>query len=246
MYELDVFFSYNAGEQTQYQVYMYEQVDKYVSCINNFNAFRITEDKFKTSDLLKNAGIRTTEYFLCHREEVDKIRQIVKDWGKVVFKRVDGWGGIGMALIDSQDKLDMILPFLNQTDLRFFYIERFVDYDGSDFRVDLVDGEFIACYGRKAKEGDWRTNVTSGGSVILRDDYTDEIIEIAKKAANVIDIEVAGVDIIYDRANDEYVVLEVNGIPAFATPEQEKLGLNFNDKKIEAIVKLIDRKIKGN
>jgi ribosomal protein S6--L-glutamate ligase len=36
----------------------------------------------------------------------------------------------------------------------------------------------------------------------------------------------------------------VNGIPAFATPEQEKIGLNFNNKKIELIVDLIDRKTK--
>jgi ribosomal protein S6--L-glutamate ligase len=39
-------------------------------------------------------------------------------------------------------------------------------------------------------------------------------------------------------------VIEVNGIPAFATPEQEKMGLNFNDKKIDLIVDLIDRKSK--
>ena len=46
----------------------------------------------------------------------------------------------------------------------------------------------------------------------------------------------------YDREKEEYVVLEVNGIPAFATPEQEKQGLNFNNKKIEKIVDLIDKK----
>ena len=164
---------------------------------------------------------------------------------KAVFKTVDGWGGMGMALVDSKDKLDMILPFLNQTDLRFFYIEKFVDYDGSDFRVDIVDNQFIACYGRKAKQGDWRTNVTSGGSVILRDDFDDKLIEIAKKAAKALNMDVAGVDIIYDRQKQDYVVLEVNGIPAFATPEQEKMGLNFNDKKIEVLANLIDKKIKG-
>jgi ribosomal protein S6--L-glutamate ligase len=53
------------------------------------------------------------------------------------------------------------------------------------------------------------------------------------------------VDLIYDREKEDYVVLEVNGIPAFATPEQEKMGLTFNDKKIDLIVDLIDRKIKG-
>ncbi|BAF70003.1 ATP-grasp domain-containing protein [Nitratiruptor sp. SB155-2] len=244
LYDLDCFFSYNAGEQTKYQVYMYETLDRHVPCINNFKGFRISEDKFQTNDLLRKNGIRTAEYFLCHREDIDTIRQKVLEWGKAVFKTVDGWGGLGMALVDSKDKLDMILPFLNQTDFRFFYIEKFIDYDGSDYRIDLVDGEFIACYGRKAKKGDWRTNVTSGGSVILRD-CDEEVIEIAKKAAKAIDIEIAGVDLVYDREHEEYVVLEVNGIPAFATPEQEKMGLDFNDKKIEKIVQLIDRRIKN-
>ena len=35
----------------------------------------------------------------------------------------------------------------------------------------------------------------------------------------------------------------MNGIPAFATPQQEKSGLNFNTKKIDAIVQLIDEKV---
>ncbi len=244
LYELDCFFSYNAGQQTKYQVYLYETLDKHVPCINNFKAFRISEDKFKTNDLLRQNGIRTADYFLCHREDVETIKKKFLEWGKVVFKTVDGWGGLGMALVDSKDKLDMILPFLNRTDMRFFYIEQFIDYDGSDFRVDLVDNEFIACYGRKAKEGDWRTNVTSGGSVILRDDCSDEVIELAKRASKALGMEIAGVDIIFDRKRQEYVVLEVNGIPAFATPEQEKLGLNFNDKKIDKIVELINKKIK--
>ena len=65
---------------------------------------------------------------------------------------------------------------------------------------------------------------------------------LAKRAAEVTGLEIAGVDIIYDRAKEEYIVLEVNGIPAFATPEQEKMGLDFNDRKIEKIVELIDRK----
>jgi len=219
-------------------------IDRHIPCINNFDAFRISEDKFKTNDLLRKAGIPTPDYFLCHREDVERIRAKVLEWGKAVFKTVDGWGGMGMALVDSKEKLDMILPFLNQTDMRFFYIERFIDYDGSDFRVDLVDGEFVACYGRKAKEGDWRTNVTSGGSVILRDDCGDEVIELARRAAKAIGIEIAGVDIIFDRERGRYVVLEVNGIPAFATPEQEAMGLRFNDKKIDLIAKLIDKRVR--
>jgi len=240
--DLDLFFSYNAGEQTIYQMYLYEALDKSIPMINNFQSFELTEDKFKTSYLLSQNGIATSEFYLCHRDEKDKIRDIYNKWGKMVFKPVDGWGGVGMVLIDSADKFDLILPFLNQADFRFFYVEKFIDYDGSDYRVDVVDGEIISCYGRKAREGDWRTNITSGGSVILRE-LNDDVEKIALAATKTTGLEIAGIDIIYDRAREEYIVLEVNGIPAFATPEQEKLGLSFNDKKIDKIVDLIEKKV---
>ena len=70
----------------------------------------------------------------------------------------------------------------------------------------------------------------------------DDIIKVAIDACKATGVDIGGVDIIYDREKEEYIVLEVNGIPAFATPEQEKMGLNFNNKKIDLIVDLIDKK----
>ena len=167
----------------------------------------------------------------------------MKKWKKMVYKPTDGWGGVGLTKIENQEAFDMLMPFLNQMDLRFFYVEKFVKYDNTDYRVDIVDGKFVACYGRKAGKNDWRTNITSGGSIFLREP-NDEVVNLAIKAAKVCNIEIAGVDIIYDLEKEQYIVLEVNGIPAFATPEQEKMGLNFNDKKIDLIVDLIDRRTK--
>ena len=241
--DLDLFFSYNAGEQTVYQMYLYEVLNHSIPMINNYNSFALTEDKFKTGFLLSQNGVASSEFYLCHRDEKEKIKETFNKWGKMVFKPVDGWGGVGMVLIDSADKFDLILPFLNQTDFRFFYVEKFLDYDGSDYRVDIVDGEIVGCYGRKANNGDWRTNITSGGSVIKRE-LNDDLAKVALKAAEVTGLEIAGIDIIYDRTREEYVVLEVNGIPAFPTPEQVKFGIDFNDKKIDKIVELIDRKTK--
>ena len=244
MEELDLFFSYNAGEQTQYQVYLYETLDRFIPIVNNFQSFSITEDKFKTIHLLRRNGINTPEYMLCHRDDVESLKDILRAWGgRIVYKPTDGWGGMGLVKIENEAALDMLLPFLNQTDIRYFYVERFVTYDHTDFRIDIVDGEFVSCYGRKAPKDNWKTNITSGGSIILRE-ANDEVVEIAKKAAAITGLEIAGVDLIYDQEKEEYVVLEVNGIPAFATPEQEKMGLDFNDKKIALIVDLIERKVK--
>ena len=241
--KLDLFFSYNAGEQTQYQMYLYQALNRVIPMINSYEAFALTEDKFQTSFLLRNNGINTPDYKLCHRDDTFHLKEIIKKWDKMVYKPTDGWGGVGLTKIESEANLDMLLPFLNQMDLRFFYVEKFINYDNTDYRIDIVDGKFVGCYGRKAGGSDWRTNVTSGGSVFLREP-NDEVVDLALKAAKVCGVDIAGVDIIYDRDKEEYVVLEVNGIPAFATPEQEKMGLDFNDKKIDLIVDLIDRKTK--
>ena len=239
--EIDLFFSYNAGEQTQYQMFIYQALSRIMPTINTYEAFSLTEDKFQTSFLLQNNGVATPDFQLCHREDTKQLKSIMKEWDKMVYKPTDGWGGLGLTKIENEATLDTLLPFLNQMDLRFFYVEKFLKYDNTDFRVDIVDGEFVSCYGRKASGTDWRTNITSGGSVFMRE-ASDEVVELAKRAAAVCKIDIAGVDIIYDMEREEYVVLEVNGIPAFATPEQEKMGLDFNDRKIDLIVDLIDRK----
>jgi len=241
--KLDLFFSYNAGEQTQYQVYLYQALNRVIPMINSYDSFSLTEDKFHTSFVLRQNSVLTPDYRLCHRDDTAELKKTIKKWNKMVYKPTDGWGGVGLTKIESEANLDMLMPFLNQMDLRYFYVERFVKYDNTDFRVDIVDGEFVGCYGRKASGTDWRTNVTSGGSVFMREP-NDEIINIAKKAAKICGTDIAGVDIIYDLEKEKYIVLEVNGIPAFATPEQEKMGLNFNNKKIDLIVEMIDRKTK--
>jgi ribosomal protein S6--L-glutamate ligase len=244
MEELDLFFSYNAGQQTQYQMYLYEALSRTVPTINSFESFALTEDKFKTNHLLKQNGINVPSYRLFHRDDVKELKKVLKLWnGKMVYKPTDGWGGMGLVKIENEQALEMLLPFLNHTDIRYFYLEKFINYDNSDFRIDIVDGKFIAGYGRKAPDNDWKTNISSGGSVILRDDIDDEVIKVAKKAVKLTGLDIAGVDIIYDQDKGEYVVLEVNGIPAFATPEQEAMGLDFNDKKIDKIIELIERKV---
>jgi ribosomal protein S6--L-glutamate ligase len=240
--ELDLFFSYNAGEQTQYQVYLYKVINRLMPMINSYEAFSITEDKFQTSFTLKTNGVNSTDFRLCHRDDALYLKNFMQEWRKMVYKPVDGWGGIGLTKIENEATLDVLMPFLNQADLRFFYVEKFIDYDNSDFRVDIVGGEFVACYGRRAPKDSWKTNITSGGSVFLREP-NDELVDLAKRAAKAVGADIAGVDIIYDREKEEFVVLEVNGIPAFATPEQEEMGLNFNDKKIDLIVNMIDKRV---
>jgi len=242
--KLDLFFSYNAGEQTIYQTYLYQALNRMIPMINSYDAFQLTEDKFQTSFVLKNAGVNTADYRLFHRDEAnEQLHKTLKKWGGMVYKPTNGWGGSGLSKIENEDHIQTLLPTLNQSNTREVFVEKFIKYDNTDFRVDIVDGQYVGCYGRKASGNDWRTNVSSGGSVFMRE-CNDEVLNVAIKAAKACGTDIAGVDIIFDQEREEYVVLEVNGIPAFATPEQEKMGLDFNDKKIDLIVDLIDRKTK--
>nr|WP_225738246.1 ATP-grasp domain-containing protein [Pseudoalteromonas sp. MMG005] len=243
MEQLDVFLSYNAGQQTQYQLYLYQVLSQAIPTLNNFNAFSLAEDKFRTSHLLSSHGVATPDYRLCHKNDIDGLKGAIRDFGgKLVYKPTDGWGGVGIVKIDGEQALDMLLPFLSRTDLRYFYVERFINYDNTDYRIDIVDGKCVGCYGRKAPKDDWKTNITSGGSVFVREPG-QEVIDLAIQATQLLGLEIAGVDLIYDREKEEYVVLEINTIPAFATPEQEALGINFNQNKLDAMVDLIDKTV---
>lgn len=244
MEELDAFFSYNAGGQSNYQMYLYQVLNESIPCLNNYASFSLCEDKLRTAHRLQRAGVRTADYRLCNMNEKNILKNTIREWdGRLIYKPTDGWGGMGIVKIENERSLDMLIPFLDHTNIPYYYVERYVNYDMTDWRIDIVDGHYVGCYGRQAPPDDWKTNVTSGGKVIVREP-SDEIIELAKKAAKITGLEIAGVDIIYDRDAEEYIVLEVNGIPAFATPEQEAIGLNFNDEKIRRVVDLIERKAK--
>ena len=245
MNSLALFYSYNAGQQTPYQMYLYETLNQYIPTINNFAAFALTEDKFRTTTLLNHYHIPTTDFQLVSIEQADTLFTLMNLWdGKLVYKPVDGWGGKGLAKIESPEALQALIDDQLANQQTFLYVERFVDYDSTDYRIDIVDGEFVSCYGRRASPGEWRTNISSGGSVFLREP-NDEVVALAKRAADITGLEIAGVDLIYDRQREQYVVLEVNGIPAFATPAQETMGLNFNERKLDMMVQLIDRKLMG-
>jgi len=73
--KLDLFFSYNAGEQTQYQVYLYEALNRVIPMINSYEAFSITEDKFQTSFLLRHHGVMTPDYRLCPRDDTVNLKR---------------------------------------------------------------------------------------------------------------------------------------------------------------------------
>ena len=83
---------------------------------------------------------------------------------------------------------------------------------GRDLRVFVVEGEVIACMERRAADGGFKANFSQGGAV---EEYPiDEAgKELAIKVANVLDIQVAGIDLLF--TEDGFTVCEANTFPGF-------------------------------
>ncbi|EFM9370445.1 hypothetical protein G7650_004373, partial [Escherichia coli] len=94
-----------------------------------------------------------------------------------------------------------------------------------------VGDEVVAAIERRAKEGDFRSNLHRGGAASVAS-ITPQEREIAIKAARTMALDVAGVDIL--RANRGPLVMEVNASPGLEGIEKTT-GIDIAGKMIRWI-----------
>ncbi|MEM4865303.1 MAG: hypothetical protein QXY09_02255, partial [Acidilobaceae archaeon] len=87
---------------------------------------------------------------------------------------------------------------------------------GRDIRCVVVGEEVVACMERRsANSEEWRSNAALGG-VAEAVPITRELEELALKASEAVEAEIAGVDMLYGR-DGQLLVNEVNVVPEFKT-----------------------------
>jgi len=91
-------------------------------------------------------------------------------------------------------------------------LQKFLPNPGEDIRVFIVNGEVVAAMKRRAAPNEWRSNIHMGGIGIAHKPSTQES-ETAIKAAEAVEIEIAGVDLI--TVEHQPYVIEVNASPGF-------------------------------
>jgi ribosomal protein S6--L-glutamate ligase len=97
-------------------------------------------------------------------------------------------------------------------------VQRFVrESEGRDVRAFVVGGRVVAAMRRKARGGEFRANVHRGAAAeaVELDRASNEM---AVRAAEVIGLGVAGVDLV--EANEGSLVLEVNSSPGLEGVEK--------------------------
>jgi len=167
-------------------------------------------NKIASATRLANEGIPVPDALLALGEE--RLNAGRDRFGsEAVYKTAVGTHGGGTW------KVSLDSPVNPQVGHRQAFLQQLVETDGGrarDVRVYVVGDEVIGAMTRYAPEGDWRTNVALGGAVEdATDSLPDEVVEIAKRAVEVIGLDYAGVDVIASEENPQ--VLEVNPTAGF-------------------------------
>jgi glutamate carboxypeptidase len=91
-------------------------------------------------------------------------------------------------------------------------VQALVDTNGSDLRLVVADGAVIGAAQRVAAPGEWRTNISLGGTLVPLV-APEDAATLGVAAARALGADLVGVDLL--PTSDGYVVLELNGAADF-------------------------------
>lgn len=189
-------------------VRQFEQMDVYTP--NTANGIANSRDKLRANQILSRHGIAMPPTAFV-RDRADVIPAIQAVGGApVVIKLLEGTQGIGVILAPEIKVAEAIIETLQSTKQNVL-IQRFVkESRGRDIRALVVGDRVVAAMRRTAKGDEFRSNVHRGGSV-ERLEIDDEFERAAVRAAQIMGLKVAGVDML--ESDDGPLVMEVNSSP---------------------------------
>ncbi|MCK7226158.1 RimK family alpha-L-glutamate ligase, partial [Enterobacter kobei] len=111
----------------------------------------------------------------------------------LVVKLVEGTQGIGVVLAETRQAAEIVIDAFRGLNAHILVQEYIKEAQGCDIRCLVVGDEVVAAIERRAKEGDFRSNLHRGGAASVAS-ITPQEREIAIKAARTMALDVAGVD----------------------------------------------------
>jgi RimK family alpha-L-glutamate ligase len=200
-----------------------------VKLINSREALEIASDKFLTSIFLEKHGIPTPKTVICENsnDALDSFEELGND---VVLKPLFGSKGVGITRLNDKGFAEYVINTLNKLN-EVFYLQEFVPHNNRDIRILVLGDRAIA--GMYRVSDNWKTNIHAGArSEPL--EITDELRNLAIKAAKAVKTEIAGVDIV--ESDEGLQVIEVNSIPGF-TALQKVTEINLPEAIISYFLK---------
>ncbi len=128
----------------------------------------------------------------------------------VVIKLLRGTHGLGVTLAKDFGTAESIIESFQKLKERFLVQEFVKESSGEDVRALVVGGEVVATMKRKARPGEFRSNLHRGGNSIHIKPTSNEL-HTAKEAVRLLGLKVAGVDMLQSHRGP--LLLEVNPSP---------------------------------
>jgi len=179
-----------------------------VQVMNSASAIERTVDKYYTSFLLADAGIRTPRTLVT--EDFDTALAAFHEMNDVVMKPLFGSEGKGMVRLTDEETAYRILRTW-ELNRYIFYLQEFVPHFQEDVRAFVVGDRVVAAMIRRGTG--WKTNVSKGAKVEPVE-LSAEMESLALQAAKVIRLDYAGVDLMRSEDGTIYVI-EINSIPGW-------------------------------
>tara|TARA_Y100001935_G_scaffold26468_1_gene19938 strand:+ start:207 stop:1394 length:1188 start_codon:yes stop_codon:yes gene_type:complete len=191
-----------------------------------------SRDKLHSSQILARNRIPTPR--TAYVRDMRDIERAIDAVGGLpaVVKVTQGTQGQGVFLRHTIHETRNLVQGLLVTGKAVLIQEYIAESHGKDIRALVVNGNVVASMRRKARGREFRSNYHLNGTV-EKVDISPEYAEIACRAARVLGLNVAGVDLL--EGNDGPLVLEVNSSPGLEGIEKAS-GVNVAGKIIDYVI----------
>jgi ribosomal protein S6--L-glutamate ligase len=181
-----------------------------VFCANTAHGIANSRDKLRSLQILARHHIGIPETVFV-RDKKDVLPAIERVGGApVIIKLIEGTQGIGVLLADTVKAAESIIELL-QSQKQNVLIQKFVaESRGKDIRALVVGDRVVAAMRRVAQGQEFRSNVHRGG-VAEPVELSEEYIEAAIRASQIMGLRVAGVDMLESATGPQ--IMEVNSSP---------------------------------
>lgn len=209
-----------------------------VYTLNESSAILRSRDKLRATQILSgnDVNIPTTGF----ANSPNNIKDLIKMVGgaPLVIKLLEGTQGIGVVLAENQKASESVIQAFMGLKANIMVQQYIKESAGSDVRCFVIGDKVVASMMRTAAKGEFRSNLHRGGEAkVIK--ITPAERKAAVKAAKILGLNVAGVDLI--RSEEGPMVLEVNSSPGLEGIEQTT-GKDVAGQIIEFIEKNIKQK----
>ena len=200
-------------------------------CLNSASSIGASRDKLAAHQILARHRIpMPTTAFANSPKDTNSLLDLVGG-SPTVLKLLQSTQGRGVVLAETKKAGEAVISAFQGLDAHFIAQEFVKEAAGSDIRCFVVGKRVVGAMMRTAGDDDFRSNLHAGGTA-KKVRLTKEERNIAIKAARVLGLIVAGVDII--RTDTGSKVLEVNSSPGIEGIEKAS-GKNIAEKIIQLI-----------